>query len=58
MTYDPLMTVMYAQSQQGQGIGYTPQTIDNWQAPAPDNVHDAIERLAAAVSGLLVGPIP
>lgn len=39
-------------------LPYTPANPLLWVGPAPTNVEDAIERIAAAVSGLLVGPIP
>ena len=37
---------------------YTPGTPGDWVAPAPTNAQDAMDRLAAAVAGILVGPIP
>jgi hypothetical protein len=40
------------------GVRYTPATPANWVAPPPANVADALDRLAAAVAGLLGGPIP
>ena len=40
------------------GIRYTPATPADWVAPPPANVADALDRLAAAVAGLLGGPIP
>lgn len=39
-------------------LPYTAANPALWAGAAPTNVEDAIERIAAAVSGLLVGPIP
>ena len=36
---------------------YTPATPGNWSG-SPTNVHDALDRIASAVAGLLGGPIP
>jgi len=40
------------------GIGYTPSTPAKWAGPAPLTVQSALDRLAAAVEGLLGHPIP
>lgn len=40
------------------GLNYTPINGANWTDPDPTTVQDALDRLAAAVSGLLGGPIP
>lgn len=39
-------------------LGYTPTTPANWVGPAPDTAQKALDRLAAAVRGLLGVPIP
>lgn len=39
-------------------VGYSPANPADWVGPQPDNVASAIDRLAAAVAGLLGGPIP
>jgi hypothetical protein len=39
------------------GIGYTPGAAGNWNV-APTDLLIAVDRLAAAVAGLLGGPIP
>jgi len=39
-------------------IRYSPTTPADWAATAPDDSQDAIDRLAAAVEGLLGGAIP
>lgn len=39
-------------------VAYTPDDASNWAAPAPTTLHEAVERLAAAVDGLLGGDIP
>lgn len=37
---------------------YTPAAPINWAGAAPTNVEAALDRIAAAVAGLLLGPIP
>jgi hypothetical protein len=39
-------------------MAYTPATGANWTDPDPTTVRSALDRLAAAVAGLLGGPIP
>jgi hypothetical protein len=39
-------------------MAYTPATGANWTDPDPTTLRSAIDRLAAAVAGLLGGPIP
>lgn len=41
-----------------QANAYTAGTSGNWTAPAPTTHAEAIDRLAAAVAGLLGTPIP
>jgi hypothetical protein len=42
----------------GYETSYSASAPSDWTAPAPDNAQDAIDRLAAAVEGLLGGAIP
>jgi hypothetical protein len=42
----------------GKILNYTPSNGANWVNPDPTNPNDAIDRLAAAVAGLLAAPIP
>lgn len=37
---------------------YAPVSPSNWASTAPNDMADAIDRLASAVAGLLLGPIP
>jgi hypothetical protein len=37
---------------------YSPANAFDWQAPSPRTIVEAIDRLAASVAGLIVGPIP
>lgn len=39
-------------------IAYSPAVPGDWEGVAPATAQDAIDRIAAAVSGLLAGPIP
>jgi hypothetical protein len=39
-------------------MAYTPANGANWTDPDPTTVRSALDRLAAAVAGLLGGPIP
>ena len=39
-------------------VPYTPATAANWASPAPTNLASAVNRLAAAVAGLLTTAIP
>jgi len=53
-----LGTINFTLDTLADGIRYTPATPANWVAPRPANVANALNRLAAAVAGLLGGPIP
>jgi len=39
-------------------LSWDPVSPGNWAPAVPDNVGDALERIATAVAGLLGGPIP
>lgn len=39
-------------------IGFIPAAAGDWNGTAPADLKNAVDRLAAAVAGLLGGPIP
>lgn len=48
----------FASGGSGGSAGYTAASAAVWTAPAPTTSTDALNRLAAAVQGLLGGPVP
>lgn len=57
-SFDPALTVFRILSNNAENTQYDDATAGAWLAPAPNNVNDAINRIADALATEIGGPIP